>query len=250
MTEMPTTTRSTRAISPETTVAEATHRSPHALAVFERMGVNHCCNAHLTLAQAAATAGLDVAELIVALADAALVPDAKPPMLADVPPWRVVALDVRPEIAFGLEPFTRIMAAVRALAAGEVVLIRAPFEPTPLYDVLGRRGFAHWTERHAADDWSVWFYRGADAVPPARSREASAAPMLDVRGLEPPQPMVRILERLSTLGAGEELVVLHDRRPLFLYPQLDERNFAHETEELPLGLIRIRIRAPRADAGP
>jgi uncharacterized protein (DUF2249 family) len=65
---------------------------------------------------------------------------------------------------------------------------------------------------------------------------------LDVRGLEPPLPMVRVLERLDTLEPGGALTVLHERRPLFLYPQLDERGFAHETDEPEPGLVRILIR--------
>jgi uncharacterized protein (DUF2249 family) len=62
--------------------------------------------------------------------------------------------------------------------------------------------------------------------------------------------MVRVLERLSRLGPGEELVVLHDRRPLFLYPQLDDRGFRHETDEPAPGVVRIRIRAPESGARP
>ena len=51
------------------------------------------------------------------------------------------------------------MAAVQALGADQVLVLRAPFEPVPLYGVLDRRGFAHWTESRAPDDWSVWFWR-------------------------------------------------------------------------------------------
>jgi uncharacterized protein (DUF2249 family) len=161
-----------------------------------------------------------------------------------------VHLDVRDDIRRGVEPFARIMAAVKALGVEEALAMRAPFEPVPLYDVLGRRGLAHWAERHAPDDWRVWFYREApppagsgapDAGPPARP--GAAAPLvLDVRGLEPPLPMVRVLERLDSLAGDEQLEVIHERRPLFLYPQLDERGFAHETDEPETGVVRIRIR--------
>jgi uncharacterized protein (DUF2249 family) len=65
---------------------------------------------------------------------------------------------------------------------------------------------------------------------------------IDVRGLEPPQPMVRILRALDRLAPGARLEVLHERRPVFLYPQLDDRGFAHETEEPEPGLVRIVIR--------
>jgi uncharacterized protein (DUF2249 family) len=77
----------------------------------------------------------------------------------------------------------------------------------------------------------------------------SGALRIDVRGLEPPQPLVRVLERLDTLGEAEQLEVIHDRRPVFLYPQLDERGFVHETDEPGPGVVRIRIRK-RPRAGP
>jgi uncharacterized protein (DUF2249 family) len=149
-----------------------------------------------------------------------------------------VRLDLRANIARGEEPFARIMAAVKALGPGDALVLRVPFEPVPLYDVLGRRGLAHWTERGAADDWSVWFWREEGAAAPA----PASAFTLDVRDLEPPQPMVLVLEQLGTLQPGETLEVLHDRRPLFLYPQLDARGFVHETDEPAQGLVRIRIR--------
>jgi uncharacterized protein (DUF2249 family) len=66
--------------------------------------------------------------------------------------------------------------------------------------------------------------------------------VLDVRGLEPPEPMVKILEALEALIPGDVLEVLHERRPMLLYPQLDDRGFVHETDEPEPGLSRIRIR--------
>jgi uncharacterized protein (DUF2249 family) len=144
-----------------------------------------------------------------------------------------------------------------------------PFEPIPLYDVLGKRGFAHWTAARGPADCSVWFYRAAtpaDVGAPVGTAQAAAgaggapgtsAPgptpptcTLDVRGLEPPLPMVAVLERLDDLAPGQELLVLHDRRPLFLYPQLEDRGFAHDTCEVTPGLVEIRIRrAPAMGTG-
>jgi uncharacterized protein (DUF2249 family) len=169
-----------------------------------------------------------------------------PPLaLAGVPETCRVHLDVREDIRRGEEPFARIMAAVKALGGDQVLVLRVPFEPIPLHDVLGKRGFAHWTERRASDDWSVWFYRATapHAEPIAAPAPATERPaVLDVRGLEPPQPMLRVLQEIDRLGPGAELEVIHERRPMFLYPQLDERGFIHETDEPEPGLVRIRIR--------
>jgi uncharacterized protein (DUF2249 family) len=174
--------------------------------------------------------------------------DAKPATLLAVPEARQLHLDVRDAIRRGEEPFGQIMTAVKRLDGDEVLVLRAPFEPIPLYEVLARRGFSHWVECRSAGDWSVWFYRepGHQGTPsPGRAagvaRPGEETVRIDVRGLEPPRPMVRVLERLDELAPGQQLEVLHDRRPMFLYPQLDERGFVHETDEPEPGLIRIRI---------
>ncbi|HEU4369376.1 MAG TPA: DUF2249 domain-containing protein [Methylomirabilota bacterium] len=167
-------------------------------------------------------------------------PETRP---AELDRLRPIEVDVRNDIRRGEEPFARIMTAARAIEPGEALVVRAPFEPAPLYAVLARRGLTHWTERLAADDWRVWFHRAA-APPagPAPVAVADGGTTLDVRGLEPPQPMVQVLERLEALEPGGVLTVLHERRPVFLYPQLDARGFRHETDEPEPGLVRIVIR--------
>jgi uncharacterized protein (DUF2249 family) len=162
---------------------------------------------------------------------------------------REVRLDVRDDIRRGQEPFPRIMTTVAGLGPEDVLVLRVPFEPVPLYRVLGRKGFVHRTERRGEDDWWVWFSRQPGSDEPGAAAAAvgedSGTMRLDVRGLEPPLPMVRILECLERLGPGQRLEVIHDRRPLFLYPQLDERGFLHETHEPEPGLVQILIR-PKA----
>jgi uncharacterized protein (DUF2249 family) len=74
--------------------------------------------------------------------------------------WKTHAstlLDVRPELEQGGEPFVRIMEAAAAIKPGGTLVIIAPFEPIPLYDVLGARGFVHETERVVSDEWVVQF---------------------------------------------------------------------------------------------
>jgi len=55
---------------------------------------------------------------------------------------------------------------------------------------------------------------------------------IDNRGLEPPEPMVRILAALSALAEGDQIVALMDREPLLLYPELERRGFSWMFEEL------------------
>ncbi len=68
-----------------------------------------------------------------------------------------VILDVRPDVESGGEPFVRIMEAAAAIKPGGTLVIIAPFEPVPLYDVLGARGFSHETAMVAGDEWVVRF---------------------------------------------------------------------------------------------
>jgi len=53
---------------------------------------------------------------------------------------------------------------------------------------------------------------------------------LDVRGLEAPEPLERILGELESLQDDEQLEVTHWREPLLLYPVLEEAGLRYKTE--------------------
>ena len=65
---------------------------------------------------------------------------------------------------------------------------------------------------------------------------------VDARGLEPPQPLVVILEALGSLPESAELHAHTDRRPLHLYPLLEQRGFVGATEEQHDGSFITTIR--------
>jgi len=64
---------------------------------------------------------------------------------------------------------------------------------------------------------------------------------IDNRGLEPPQPMMRTLKTLEKMGKGEKLTIINDRRPMFLYEELDDLDYLHETEAQDDGSYKIII---------
>lgn len=68
-------------------------------------------------------------------------------------------VDARPTLAAGGEPFAEIMDAAASVAAGEVLVVYAPFEPVPLEGVLGEEGFVHLAEQLEDGDWRVTFAR-------------------------------------------------------------------------------------------
>lgn len=172
---------------------------------------------------------------------------------------RVAELDVREELRSGREPFSTIMRAVAELEETAVLRLRTTFEPVPLCAVLNKRGFAFRTEEHAPDDWSTWFWheqneasRASDATaprvePPAThhddiGRTTHGELWLDVRNLEPPEPMVRTLAALEHMPTGQTLVHVNVRVPQFLLPMLVERGFTYTIDETRPDEILVRIR--------
>jgi hypothetical protein len=68
-------------------------------------------------------------------------------------------LDVRPLLARGEEPFTKIMNTVAALAADENLLLLTPFLPSPLIEKLRADGFVARPERAGDGSWRTHFIR-------------------------------------------------------------------------------------------
>jgi hypothetical protein len=72
---------------------------------------------------------------------------------------RFKRLDVRPLLAKGVEPFPEVRRRVDALAAGDGLLVVAPFLPSPLIELLGSQGFESKVERGQGSDWLVYFWK-------------------------------------------------------------------------------------------
>jgi uncharacterized protein (DUF2249 family) len=152
----------------------------------------------------------------------------------------IIRLDVREDLRKGRPPFAKIMQAVSQLRNGQSLLVIAPFEPAPLYKVLGEMGFEHCAKPGSNGDFEVLFSK----TPRAAGTEARPPEILsvDARGLEPPQPLVTILEALGGLPEAAELRAHTDRRPMHLYAQLEQRGFIGESEEQPDGSFVTHIR--------
>lgn len=168
---------------------------------------------------------------------------------------KIITVDVREDIRDGREPFSKIMNAAAACQIDEQLLVIAPFEPVPLFRVLEKQGFSHTSQPVAAGDWEVCFMRTSNPLPlqaslagasQASSRDCEFTQtnvvQVDARGLEPPQPMIQILESLARLPDGAQLQARTDRRPMHLYAELEERGFTAETQEQPDGSFLTHVR--------
>ena len=126
-------------------------------------------------------------------------------------------LDVRTLIAIGQPPIDAILGAIDALPQGAALRLHAPFEPKPLYAKLADLGFDHTT-----------------AVLPDGSFRILFTPRtvhLDLRLLEPPEPLQRTLEAAALLAPNARLVSLTRFRPVHLLAMLAERGFTTTNTE-------------------
>jgi uncharacterized protein (DUF2249 family) len=168
---------------------------------------------------------------------------------------KIITLDVREDFAQGRPPCTKIQEAAARLQPDEALKLITPFEPVPLYEVLGSQGFEHVSNPVPGGDWEILFTHAKEkrrraATTPAKTAcgcgcaAASTGKVVEVdaRHLEPPQPMVRILEALSTLPADAELRARTDRHPVHLYAALEARGFAGESEEQSDGSFITHVR--------
>jgi uncharacterized protein (DUF2249 family) len=144
-----------------------------------------------------------------------------------------VDVDVRPILRAGGEPFEKILEAVEALKPGQGLRLFATFKPTPLFHVLGSKGFTHEAKELDGGEWEVLF--SPTGAPPTNAATVGAAAaaddgawpnpveQMDNRELDPPEPMVRILAATEKLKPGQVLSALLCREPIFLFPELAKR---------------------------
>jgi hypothetical protein len=166
----------------------------------------------------------------------------------------IVTLDVREDFRAGQSPCDKIQNALNRVGDDETLRLLVPFEPVPLFEVARAKGLGHAAKQTADGGWEVLFSHGTESEKPIESSLAGAcdcgcspttpAELVDVdaRGLEPPQPMVKILETLAVLPAAAELRAHTDRRPVHLYPLLEARGFTGESQEQSDGSFITHIR--------
>ena len=231
----------------------------------------------VTLRDAARIAGVSLDKMLTAVnqapwtgtdaEDAAVLPDGSdaPDWLDQVDTAKQRRFDARPLLAKGKEPLGAIMRQAAKVRAGGFLILDAPFDPAPLRRVLARKDFVSYSTEMAADHWRTWFLKdanlagaSADAAPEAemdagsRIWQENAETHIDVRGLEPPQPMLAIIKEIERADGPATLIVHHEREPVFLYPELAERGWRHELIEIDSGgeSGEVRLRLWRADLEP
>lgn len=178
-----------------------------------------------------------------------------PAYLHQVAAKDIVTLDVRPVIEAGSDPLRQILSAVKEIPQGGALKIVNSFEPTPLIRLLEKQGFDYYVDEVQPGEIDTWFFRqdGSSAVVDIEKDTDSQGfeetlrkyegflIETDVRHLPMPQPMHTILEALETLAPGHALFVHHKRIPVFLLPELRDRDFDFRIKEVSDSEVKLLI---------
>jgi len=200
----------------------------------------------------------------------------RPVFMQKISADNTVTLDVRAGLASGNDPFQKIMETLASMAPDNFLLIINTFEPSPLINVLKRKGFDYYTEEVQKDLFHTYFGNTAaptdlpkgeesrnPCLPYPDSAGCSSSPLgrsggandfdnrldtfigkmktIDVRHFEMPLPMVTILQELENLNNQEALFVHHKKIPQFLLPELEERGFKWLIREDGEGDVKLLI---------
>jgi hypothetical protein len=88
-------------------------------------------------------------------------PNEAPDWVTQTDPEHVTVVDLLPmDRTLDADPFPPISRGIKALAVGEVLLIKHQWQPQPLYDVWSKMGTLAWyAEQIEPEEWWIWVKR-------------------------------------------------------------------------------------------
>lgn len=177
-----------------------------------------------------------------------------PAWLLNAKPGTIVDLDVREFLQKDRDPLPHIMKKLRSVKKGQILKIINSFEPRPLMDLLEKQGYDSFAEKMDPQLVETYFFRRGDetSIPEVKTVATTdweeslrhfegRMEVVDVRPLEMPGPMMKILEELAKLPADKALFIYHKRIPLFLLPELAERKFTYRLKEISENEVHLLI---------
>lgn len=177
-----------------------------------------------------------------------------PDFVKQLTPANTVELDVRAVLDEGKDPLSLILKKTKEIQPLQTLKLINSFEPTPLIEMLGKRGYKTYSE--IAGEELVYTYflkpeKGDDTDTNQTQTDGtweeiykkfeSKLKEIDVRQLEMPLPMLTILEEVDNLPNDMALYVHHKRIPVFLLPELKERKFDFRIKEISDGEVFLLI---------
>lgn len=144
----------------------------------------------------------------------------------------VRVLDVRPLLQQGIDPLDHVLETLPQLGPGGVLKIRAPFRPAPLIALLSSRGYHVGDERFDNRLFALEIWANGEPEPE------------DLRELEPPEPLERVLAACAELPAGGLYRARMPRHPRLLIPHLAQRGLGWSVCDEPDGTAFLSVVKP------
>ena len=82
-----------------------------------------------------------------------------PYLISSLQPEQIVALDVRPVIALGIDPLQILLKKIKTLETNQALKIINTFEPTPFIILLQEQGFESYANVINEDLVETYFYK-------------------------------------------------------------------------------------------
>jgi hypothetical protein len=178
----------------------------------------------------------------------------RPEFMDHISAENLAVLDVRAMLDAGKDPFKLIMEKINNLKEKQVLQLINSFEPTPLIQILEKKNFQTYVEAIDPNLVHTYFFnpKGVElaSATTTNTQEDWALKLkkigdnlatIDVRQLEAPLPMLTILDELEKLGPEKALYVYHKRIPVFLLPELREKNYDYLIKEISDGEVHLLI---------
>ena len=193
-------------------------------------------------------------------------PEAKPQWLAALAVEQISDFDVRQMLSSGHDPLREIMAEYKKIRPGTALKIINTFIPTPLLRLLENKGAAAYAEKIGERLTYSYFFKPDTAIQKQQRSAGSVAAdqekivtvsetefrenlrqfteqqlkEIDVRELEMPEPMQKILKTLESLPPDGGLYVHHKRIPVYLLEDL-QASGKYRVFILPIAETRVDL---------
>jgi len=145
----------------------------------------------------------------------------------------IVVFDARSAELGPAEVLDAVVERLETLSPGGALKLEVGFEPAALVASLTERGLAAEACECSRGVWSL-------EVRPPGSPE-----VVDLRDLEAPEPLERMLEAAARLAPGDSLLARLPRFPRLLLPQLARRGLPWEIYEERDRSALVHVRRPR-----
>ncbi len=139
----------------------------------------------------------------------------------------------------GNDPFETVVSTFDRLTPGESFTLVVSFDPKPLIAFLSRRGAATRLLQNERGDVRYLITSGGSSGKNGNGvcPFINADGVMDLRHLDPPEPMVQILETLDKASSGTAVIAMLSRVPGHLVAMLERRGIPVNLEEKDGGFV-------------